>query len=67
MGRLFEQVGGFLFVAVFLLIQFPGGTIFMALSCNSRRLDGWDWVLSVIIPGYGLFKGLFGSACINMI
>jgi len=42
---------------------FPGGTILMALVCNSRRIDGWDWVLSVIIPAYGLMKVLFNTSC----
>jgi len=30
----------------------------MAMSCNTRRLDGWDWVLSVIIPFFGLIKAV---------
>lgn len=62
MKDFFEGVAGLgfgaFFVAFFLLGQFPGGTIFMALMCDSRRLDGWDWVLSVIIPFYGLIKGM---------
>ena len=63
MDRLFHSgLSGLLFVA-FLLIYFPGGTILMAMACNSRRLDGWDWVLSVIIPAYGLAKVLFGTSC----
>lgn len=48
-----------IFLVFFLIAYFPGGTITMALSCNSRRLDGWDWVLSVIIPMYGALKALF--------
>lgn len=48
-------IGAVVFV-FFLLGNFPGGTILMALSCGSRQLDGWDWVLSVIIPFYGFFK-----------
>lgn len=48
---------------VFALIYFPGGTILMAVVCNSRRLDGWDWVLSVVIPAYGLIKALFNVSC----
>lgn len=55
------------FYAFFLIVYFPGGTIFMALSCNSRHLDGWDWVLSVIIPAYGLFKSLFSSSCLGIL
>lgn len=57
------STGTVVFFVFFLALQFPGGTIIMALACNSRRLDGWDWVLSVIIPGYGLFTALFSSAC----
>ena len=63
MKPLFEsgfRIIGFLLL---LLIYFPGGTIMMALSCRSYRLDGWDWVLSVIIPGYGIATALFSSAC----
>jgi signal transduction histidine kinase len=37
--------------------------ILMALACNSRRIDGWDWVLSVIIPAYGLMEVLFNTSC----
>jgi hypothetical protein len=48
---------------IYLLTSFPGGTILMALSCDSHRLDGWDWVLSVIIPFYGIFKVLISSGC----
>lgn len=63
MDRLFQTgLSGALFVA-FLLIYFPGGTILMAMVCNSRRLDGWDWVLSVVVPAYGLMKVLFNSSC----
>jgi hypothetical protein len=63
MGKLFESGAGLLFAAVFLLGQFPGGTILMAMTCNSRRLDGWDWVLSVIVPFYGVMKVLFSRYC----
>jgi len=63
MKDLFEGVTGILFFVVALVVYFPGGTILMAMSCDSRRLDGWDWVLSVIVPGYGLFKALLSSAC----
>jgi hypothetical protein len=51
---------GFVFFAIALLMYFPGGTIYMAMRCNSRDLSGWDWVLSVVVPFYGLFKGTFG-------
>ncbi|MER9302447.1 hypothetical protein NKJ06_12275 [Mesorhizobium sp. M0293] len=60
---LFDSVAGFAIFLLMLVIYFPGGTIIMALSCNSRKLDGWDWVLSVIIPGFGLLKSFFSSAC----
>ena len=63
MKNLFENTASILFVGIFLLGQFPGGTIVMALSCRSSRLDGWDWVLSVIIPFFGVFKALFSSYC----
>jgi hypothetical protein len=63
MSKFFGSAASIMWLVVFLLGQFPGGTIFMALKCNSRRLDGWDWVLSVIIPFFGLLKGLFSSAC----
>ena len=64
--KLAEASGGIIIGVFFLLVNFPGGTIFMALGCNTRRLDGWDWVLSVIIPAYGLFKGLSSNACLDM-
>lgn len=63
MSKILESSFAMLLWAVFLLGQFPGGTIVMALKCNSTRLDGWDWVLSVVIPFYGLAKALFSSSC----
>lgn len=63
MRALFESASGLLFMALFFVVYFPGGTILMALSCDSRKLDGWDWVLSVIIPAYGLMTSLLSSAC----
>jgi hypothetical protein len=57
MKQFFETSMGIAFVLLFLLIYFPGGTIFMAVMCPSQRLDGLDWVLSVIIPGFGLIRG----------
>ena len=50
-----NAVMGSLFLAFFVVAGFPGGTILMAVSCNSRSLDGWDWVLSVVVPMYGFF------------
>ncbi len=51
-----DKIFGSLFFIFFMIGQFPGGTITMALTCNSRNLDGWDWVLSVIVPFFGMFK-----------
>jgi hypothetical protein len=53
-----ESIGSIGIGILFMLGNFPGGTVTMALSCNARRLDGWDWVLSVIIPFYGLIKAI---------
>lgn len=57
MKNILSTIGGGVFLVLFLLMQFPGGTIFMAVACPNRRLDGWDWVLSVIVPAYGLIRG----------
>jgi len=54
--NLLGTAAGLFFIIIFVLAQFPGGTILMAVRCNTDRLDGWDWVLSVIFPGFGLFK-----------
>lgn len=67
MQNFFDNALGFFYVAIFAVIYFPGGTILMALSCNTDRLDGWDWVLSVIIPAYGLFTAIFASPCMDLI
>jgi hypothetical protein len=48
----FESAAGVAIFLLFLVVYFPGGTIMMALSCDSRKLDGWD-----------LFKSLLSSAC----
>ncbi len=45
---------------VLLLATFPGGTILMAWGCRHETLTGRDWILSVILPCYGLAKVLFG-------
>ncbi len=61
MGRISDALGalGSLgLMVLFFLGQFPGGTILMATTCNTRRLDGWDWVLSVIMPFFGLIKSI---------
>jgi hypothetical protein len=58
MGRIMESMGSFGLMALFILGNFPVGTIVMAASCSSRELSGWDWVLSVIIPFFGLIKGV---------
>ena len=47
-------------LVLYILIGFPGGTIFMAIMVPNKELSGLDWVLSVIIPGFGLIKGLLG-------
>lgn len=58
MHAIINGAGAVIIAGLFLVGQFPGGTIFMALSCSSYRLDGWDWVFSVVIPFFGLFKGI---------
>lgn len=63
MKGIFESLIGVGFFLLALVAYFPGGTILMALRCNSHRLDGWDWVLSVVVPFYGLFKAIFSNAC----
>ena len=60
---IFASAAGITMFLFFALFSFPGGTIMMAMSCDSRNLDGWDWVLSVVVPGFGLFKSIFSSAC----
>jgi hypothetical protein len=61
--ELLEGSIGIIFFIMFTLLNFPGSTILMASLYNSRNLDGLDWVLSVIIPGYGVAKVLFSSYC----
>lgn len=58
-SRIFESAGAAAFVVAYLAGGFPGGTIIMWASCNPRRLDGLDWVLSVVIPFYGPIYSLF--------
>ena len=67
MKTLLENLGGYVVLIFFLLMNFPGGVIIMALSCNTSRLDAWDWFLSVIVPGYGLFVSLFFGPCLRLI
>jgi len=57
MKSLGSILGGSAFLILFILMQFPGGTVFMAIACPNQRLDGLDWVLSVVIPAYGLIQG----------
>ena len=59
MGNTSSTVVGLVLGAIFFLGQFPGGTIFMSISCGTNKLDGGDWVLSVIIPFYGMARGIF--------
>ena len=54
-----ELAVGIAIIVLFQFLCFPGGTIFMALMCDSRRLDGWDWIMSVFVPSYGVIAGLF--------
>jgi hypothetical protein len=63
MSNFIEGIGAIILMGLFFVAQFPGGTIIMALSCRSSRLDGWDWVLSVIIPFYGIFKATLSNYC----
>ncbi len=63
MNNILSSVFGISLFALSLVAYFPGGTILMAMRCHSYRLDGWDWVLSVIVPFYGLFKAFVSSAC----
>lgn len=63
MGSIFQGIGSMGLFALMLVAYFPGGTILMALACSKYRLDGWDWVLSVVVPLYGLFKVLFSRSC----
>lgn len=49
---------GLVGIIVYLLTSFPGGTLVMAGACGSHKLSGIDWVLSVIIPAYGVIRGL---------
>ena len=51
-----DSVVGIGFLITFLLGQFPVGTIIMGYSCSSQKLGGLDWVFSVIIPFYGIFR-----------
>ena len=56
-------LGGSFAIVFFAVGQFPGGTILMAMSCDTNRLDGWAWVLSVVIPFFGFFTAFFSSYC----
>jgi len=55
---MFNSVYAVISLTLLLLASFPGGTIAMAIACRGTRLNGWDWVLSVILPAYGLTKAL---------
>lgn len=56
--RWIAQAGVGVWVVGFMVMGFPGGTILMASVCTNRRLDGLDWVMSVIVPGFGFVKSL---------
>jgi hypothetical protein len=60
MSDIADSLGGLLGCLGYLLLGFPGGTIFMAIMVPSKDLGGLEWVLSVIIPGFGLVRGLIG-------
>jgi len=66
MKDLLETIGGIGIFIIFFFLQFPGGTIFMALACDTDKLDGWDWVLSVVIPAFGVLTGMFSSHCFKL-
>lgn len=59
-NEFFGNIVGIILFIICILTYFPGGTIFMSIRCHSRDLSGWDWVLSVIVPLYGVIKGIFG-------
>jgi hypothetical protein len=63
MGKLFESAFGLALIAIGLVAYFPGGTILMAARCDHDRLDGLDWVLSVVVPFFGVLKTIFSSDC----
>jgi hypothetical protein len=58
MNSLSQNLFSVLLAIAFLLGNFPGGTIAMAMSCSSYKLSGWDWVLSVVIPFFGIIKSV---------
>lgn len=58
MEQIKNALAGGTMIVLFMLLWFPGGTFWQWAACGYRRLDGWDWVLSAIIPGYGFVKGL---------
>lgn len=62
-GKLSESVLGTVMVIAYLAAGFPGGTIIMWQSCRAYRLDGLDWVLSVLVPFFGPAKALFSDYC----
>lgn len=55
----FDLVLPLIFAGIFLVLYFPGGLVVMGLSCEKYRLEWWDWLLSVILPGYGLYQAIF--------
>lgn len=60
MQRAWDSAAQILGFVAMVLIWFPGGTVFMAVMVPGWKLDGLDWVLSVVMPGYGLIRGLIG-------
>lgn len=56
----FQRLKKFLiFILVgFLTLWFPGGMIVMGVSCGSARLDAVDWVMSVLLPFFGIVRAI---------
>ena len=56
-ARVFGRLKAMVVISVlcFLVFWFPGGVIAMGSVCrNSPEIDGLDWLLSVLVPFYGV-------------
>ena len=42
----------------FLILWFPGGLIIMGTQCHGSKIDGWDWIFSVLVPFYGVIEAM---------
>ncbi|AVX04242.1 hypothetical protein MXMO3_01716 [Maritalea myrionectae] len=60
MRNILDSLTSLAILALFLLAYFPGGTIVMGVSCDTDDLAWFDWLFSVILPGYGLIRAIFG-------